>query len=950
MIRAIQLLLILLFILPVTGKADIPENAPYRFFKLTNAQIQWAESTLKSMSLKEKCAQMIFPWAEADFINTDDASFHRLQRLVGDLKVGGIIFFEGDMWNQADLSNRLQSIAKYPLLISEDFERGLGMRLTETVEFPYNMAVAAADDTALTWQMGRAIASEARSIGVHQNYAPMADLNSDPMNPVINVRAFSEDPALTARHVSAFIRGSNSGHIISTVKHFPGHGATDLDSHKELPVIKHSKDEFFTSDLVPFEAAIKSGVGSVMAAHLEVPAFEPKAGLPSSLSENIVTGLLKEQLGFKGLIVTDAMNMQGILKNYGTAEATVMAVKAGHDMILFPHNEELAINSLYKAVMNGTISQERIEYSVRKILAAKAAVGLDKNRFVTTDSIRTIVNRKSHMRLAREIAEKSITLVKNENNIIPVDTARFYTTACITLSGSSYAASSAFEKAAAARFMNFKSFHLTRSSDSASFRKAIELASKSDLILVPLFVNLKTFSEIVQTSAGQANFLNELKKLNKPFIVMSMGNPYLLSEFPDVPVYLTSYGDPEVSQIAMLDAIVGNISITGKLPVSIPSTPYKLGYGIQIPKQKLTAAPGASDLYYDFSMVDSLVNLALADSAFPGAVVYAGHHGKLVYKKAFGYYSYEAGAMPMRTDAIFDMASVSKVISTTTAAMLLYDEGRLDLDKKVAYYLPEFGNKGKEAITVRNLLLHNSGLPAFKPFYKTLKTPQEEISAIMNSETEFPAGSKMQYSDLGMITLQQIIEKLSGKKLDEFVQERIFSPLGMTRTMYNPKPEYWYYCVPTEKDDYWRMTTLKGKVHDEAAYLLGGVAGHAGLFSTAGDLSVFLQMLIQKGNYGSVQFIKPSTVSLWTKKQTDQSTRALGWDTRSPKQSSAGTLFSPDSYGHTGFTGTSVWVDPEREFFVVLLTNRVHPTRQNNKLSRYRAPIHDAFIKAISVE
>lgn len=352
-------------------------------------------------------------------------------------------------------------------------------------------------------------------------------------------------------------------------------------------------------------------------------------------------------------------------------------------------------------------------------------------------------------------------------------------------------------------------------------------------------------------------------------------------------------------------------------------------------------------LGYNFSAVDSLMKKALKDSAFPGAVVLAATHGRVVYFKPFGRYSYDADAIQMRKDAMFDLASVTKVITTTTAAMMLYDDGRLLLDRKVKDYLPEFGNNGKEAITVRDLLLHEGGLPAFKPFYKTLRTPGEVTDAIMTSEVEFPVGTKFQYSDLGMITLQKIIEKIASKPLDQFLQERLFSPLKMTRTMYKPSPEYWYFCVPTEKDNYWRMTTLKGKVHDEAAYLLGGVAGHAGLFSTAQDIAVFLQMLLQKGSYDGMEFIKPETVKMWTKKQSTISTRALGWDTRSPERSSAGSLFSPNSFGHTGFTGTSVWVDPEREAFVILFTNRVNPTRNNSKLTPLRPRLHDAVIKAL---
>lgn len=366
-------------------------------------------------------------------------------------------------------------------------------------------------------------------------------------------------------------------------------------------------------------------------------------------------------------------------------------------------------------------------------------------------------------------------------------------------------------------------------------------------------------------------------------------------------------------------------------------------------KGTLKECRGVCDPRFNFSKVDSLINKGLADSAYPGAVLYVGYKGSIIYKNAFGHFTYDKNAAPMKLDAMFDMASVTKVMATTTAAMLLCDEGKLQLDKKVCEYLPEFGNNGKENVTIRNLLLHNSGLPPFKPFYQTLKTREEERAALMNMKPDYATGTQTVYSCLGMITLQQVIEKITGESMDKFLTRKVYKPIGMLRTMYNPAEAYIKDCVPTEKDDYWRMTVLQGKVHDEAAYLLGGVSGNAGLFSTGKDISIFLQMLLQKGSYNNHRYIKPETVEMWTKVQNPaNSTRGLGWDTKSPEGSSAGHLFSADSYGHTGFTGTSVWVDPERELFAVLLTNRVHPTRNNNKLSRVRSYVHDAIVEAVT--
>ncbi|MCU7496433.1 MAG: serine hydrolase [Ignavibacteria bacterium] len=922
--------------------------SPYSAFDLNNADVRWVENTLNHMTLYEKCAQMVMPWVEAEFMNEDDPKYKRLVHLVRDLKVGGLIFFEGDVINQVMLTNKLQRLSGLPLLISADYERGVGMRLKDAVEFPYNMAVAAADDTALTYMMGKIIGQETRAIGVQQNYAPMVDINNHARNPIINIRSYSEDKDIIDRHMLAFMKGMEEENVLTTAKHFPGHGATDLDSHRDLPLLSQSRKSFETNDLVPFEKAISAGVKSVMVGHLEVPAYEPKRGLPATLSRNIITKLLKDQLGFNGLIVTDAMNMHGLTKHFKSGPAALKAVQAGNDIILFPPDESKAISAIYNAVESGKLKESRIDYSVRKILAAKKWLHLDNNRYVDIDSVSRSLNSKSHIRLAQDIADKSITLVKNTASLVPVNPANYSSVACITLSDLSAPAPYYFEKLVKERFNNVRHVSLGKTSTGREFNEAMEAVRSSDLVLVPIFVKVKAFTGSIGMPEEEIKLVKALSELKKPVIFMSMGNPYILSNFPEAPNYLCSYGDPKVSQIAMMKAITGEVDITGKLPISIPDTPYKVGDGIRMESQTLKDIQAESDSSFDFSKVDEVMNSGLSDSVFPGAVAYVGYKGKVIYKKAFGHYTYGPGVQPMETDAMFDLASVSKVIGTTTAAMLLYDEGKLILDKKVSDYLPDFANHGKENITIRNLLLHNAGFPADKPFYKMYKNHDQVAQDIMNTSLEYPTGTKFLYSDLSMITLQLVIEKIAGMPLDRFLKKRVFEPLGMSHTMYNPPKSLWNKCVPTEVDNYWRMDTVRGTVHDENAAAMGGVAGHAGLFSTAGDLSTFMQMMLNKGRYDGKQLIKPSTVELFTSKVSEQSSRGLGWDTKAPTGSSAGSLFSTESFGHTGFTGTSVWADKTRNLFVVLLTNRVFPTRKNNKIIKFRPLFHDAVIRAIS--
>ncbi|MCH7722103.1 MAG: serine hydrolase [Bacteroidetes bacterium] len=350
---------------------------------------------------------------------------------------------------------------------------------------------------------------------------------------------------------------------------------------------------------------------------------------------------------------------------------------------------------------------------------------------------------------------------------------------------------------------------------------------------------------------------------------------------------------------------------------------------------------------YDFTKIDKVIQSAITDNAFPGAVVLVSKEGKIIYEKAFGHLTYDDTSAVVTTNTIYDIASLTKVIVTTTAAMICYDRNLFDIDDTVSNYIPDFALNGKENVTIKNLLLHNSGLPSFKPFYKKYSSPDDVISDIYSTPLQYKPGTKTIYSDLGIITLAKVIERVTGKSLDDFSQEEIFKPLDMNSTYFNPPNSLKYKIAPTEYDDYWRNKLVWGEVHDETASMLNGVAGHAGLFSTAPDISHLLLMLLDEGNYSSKRIINTETIQLFTKRYSQQSTRALGWDTKSNTGSSAGDLFDSTSFGHLGFTGTSVWIDPTRDLFVVFLTNRVYPTRENKKLYKVRPALHNTIIKAI---
>ncbi|MBN1300771.1 MAG: serine hydrolase [Melioribacteraceae bacterium] len=929
-----------------SGKADSP-------FPLSEAGQQWVESKLASMSLKEKCAQMIMSNASSRDTSEDSENYKRLKKLVRDFKVGGLIFFQGKVEQQILLTNELQALSETPLLISADYERGPGMRLEDIIQYPHNMAVGAVNDPQLTYLMGKYIAGLSRAIGVHINFAPLLDVNHDYRNPVINIRSYSEDPNIIAWQGNAFIKGMHDGGMITTAKHFPGHGATDLDSHESLPLISQSIEEFERIDFVPFREAVNAGVKSVMIGHLEVPAMETRKNFPASFSHSVINDYLKSRLHFGGLVITDALNMKAVADSFTCEEAAKLSVIAGNDILLFPPDDSLAIEGIYNSVIAGEISESRINESVRKILSAKRWLNLDQLIETDIEGAKRILNEPSYKRLAKEIAEKSITLIKDDDELIPINPDNYYRATCISLSGSTDRSTISerreFEKLVDEHFGYIKTYRLNIRSRERELKEAFKTAEKSDLILLNLFITSVNNEDNRLIDEAQKQLVHNLIDLNKPILISNFGNPYLLSQFSNAPAYICSYSWTDISQQAMFDAITGRNEIKGRMPVSIPGTSFKIGFG-KSRRQKTIFNPGAvSDTNFNFTLIDSIMLRGVEDSVFPGAVLLVGKDKKIVFHKPYGHFTYDTLSNPMTVDAIFDLASLTKVIATTSAAMLLYDRGQMKLNQKVATVLPQFRGSGKKDITIKHLLTHTSGLPAFKNYYKMYNSKESIINDIMSTKLIFNPGEDYTYSDIGMIVLQLVIEKITNQPIDSFLQNNIFNKLDMHRTMYNPPAKYWFFCPPTEVDNYWRYTTVKGKVHDENASMLSGVAGHAGLFATAEDIANLLFTYLNEGYYNDTVIFKKETIGLFTIVQSRFGERGLGWDIKSNDEySSGGTKLSKGSYGHTGFTGTSVWTDKEKRLFIILLTNRVYPSRNNRKIIGFRPLLHDAVVDAIS--
>lgn len=546
----------------------------------------WVEETLSKMTIEEKAGQMVFPNANGIYMSEDSPEFKRLEFLVKEKKVGGLIFFVSDLYEQVVITNKMQRLAVIPLLIAADFEHGITMRIEGATPFPNIMALGAVDDVELTYSMAKVIAREGRAIGVHQNYAPVADVNNNPFNPIINTRSFGESPELVAKHSNAFLKGLQDGGMIATSKHFPGHGNTSIDSHLDLPVLKSNLDELNQIELYPFKENIKAGVMSIMIGHLAVPAIEGDSGIPASLSKKVITDLLKNKLGFNGLIVTDALNMHGITNYYSTSKATIEAIKAGHDCILFPDDPVESIDAIINALKSGEISEERINYSVRKILKTKRWIGLDKEKFIDIDKISSIVGIKEHLELAKLISQRSITLLKNESNLIPLskkDTSKF--THIVIADSKNDNDGEYFRKILKSKIPDIKFTRILMNSGEVDYEEAFNNCLSGDIIILSIYSKVRSYQGTLGINERQKDFVRKIINLKKPIILISHGNPYVFGEFPEVSVYINNYGDTKFSELAVIEALFGEIDIQGKSPISIPTVNVKLGDGIQVKKR-----------------------------------------------------------------------------------------------------------------------------------------------------------------------------------------------------------------------------------------------------------------------------------------------------------------------------------------------------------------------------
>ncbi|HLX00441.1 MAG TPA: glycoside hydrolase family 3 N-terminal domain-containing protein [Candidatus Acidoferrales bacterium] len=930
----------------------------------TSSLERWVKTTLSRMSLDEKLGQLLVVPFFGRFAPHDDREAAKLSHYITDLHVGGLMLHtgvtplgleRGDIYATAAIINQCQKSADIPLLVAADFERGTAMRLVGGTSFPHAMAVAATGSPKDAYEVGRITALEARAVGIHWIFAPDADVNSNPANPIINTRSYGEDPKRVAKFVAEFIRGVEENGGLATAKHFPGHGDTSTDSHLDLPRVTANRARLDNIELVPFRAAISANVGSVMTGHLAVPALDSDSEIPATLSHRVLTDLLRNEMDFPGLIVTDALDMDGVAARFSPGEAAVRAVLAGADVLLLSPSPDGAIAALHEAVASGRLLIARVDASVGRILRAKARLGLHTN--LTRDAERqdldkTIAQHHS-VDVAQGIADRGITLLRDTPGIIPLNAAKPLRVLLVSIDADpDFIPGESFESEIRWRVDSLQAIHVDTRFAPASNAK-LPLADSYDVAVAALFVRVADRKGNIGLPKDQIDLVERLQSQKKPLAVVCFGSPYLIERFPNAPTWLAAFSTADVAQRAAARALFDHISIRGELPVRIPGAkpPLKIGDGLSRVSDLMLLHFATEDRQSVLNPVWTLLDRAVEDAAFPGGTIAVGL-GDELWLHAFGRHTYEKNSPAVVPETIYDLASLTKPVVTTTLAAMEVEAGNLDLDSRLGLYLPEWESgdqlKWRERVTLRHLLTHTSGLRGKAFYYESLKTKRQVIAAAISERLIYEPGAKVEYSDPGFILLGEIIERMTGMPLDDLAQSRIIAPLCMQDTYWNPwRRSLRSQIAPTGTDTSLRKRLPVGEVNDDNAWVMGGVAGHAGLFSTASGLAHFCRMMLNGGIFRHHRFLRRATVTEFTSAQPlAGNTRALGWVVPT-EPSSSGKYFSSRSFGHAGFTGTSIWCDPEKDLFVVLLTNRTYPSRANEKIQQVRPAIHDAVAEAL---
>ena len=924
------------------------------------------------LTLRQQVAQLIMVRVEGFYYSSDNGYRQKVEKWVAEDQVGGLITFRGSVDGTFTNLQRFQRLAPVPLLVAADFEQGVGQQIEGATRFPSNMAVAATFNEENAYEQGRVTALEARALGVHIAFAPVMDVNNNPDNPIINFRAYSDDPGMVARIGSVFIRGAQEHGLVACAKHYPGHGNTATDSHTSLPMIPGSRESLERRELLPFKAAVDAGVGMVMVGHIAVPGLDSSHS-PATQSSAITEGLLRGEYGFNGLIVTDGMEMGAITGGHWTGEAAVRSIEAGNDIILLPLYVDQTIDAVVRAVETGRISRQRIAASVNRVLKLKAELGLYEERSILNrDDVQHRVGLAEFSAAARKAARESITLVKDEQNLIPLRPGRRQTLTHILISTDDDLRQRTIPFWRDVEFTygkkRIKTFFVNDKLSKTRIRELVQEAKTSSRTLVTALVRISMDKGVSTIDPTHQQLLEALKKAEVRFVVVSFGSPYLpLLEV--IPTYLCGYGYGNVTMRAMADALFGRASVTGRLPINLDAS-HPRGSGLT--RDALTkafsgsshnpaplgVAQRASRPECDFNRAYAVLDSAIREKITPGAQVFIAWKGHMLADTAFGRFTYDADAPPVTTASIYDLASLTKVLVGGTLAMRLLDRRYLVLDEPVWHYIPAFRGRWKDRVTIHHLLTHSSGLPEYIEFWKMGIKPDEVLDTICKTDLEYEPGTQVKYSGVGLILFSALAELVTGQRLANLARAWVFEPLMMESTGYNPPAEWLERIVPTEVDAQGRKGLIRGEVHDGNAWFMGGVSLHAGVFAPANQLANLGMLYINGGVINGRRLAKEETVDAFITPRNladglesgpsgSRAGWALTWQLASAT-ADAGDLFSPSAFGHTGFTGTSIWIDPATELIVVLLTNRVHPSREHpERIRELRRRFHNEVVRGV---
>ncbi|MCX6292418.1 MAG: serine hydrolase [Bacteroidetes bacterium] len=931
---------------------------------ISKQSAHWADSVISGLSPEQRIAQlfMVAAWSNKDSVHVNE-----IKQLITTWGIGGLIFFQGGPVRQALLTNQYQSLSKVPLLIGIDGEWGLAMRLDSTIRFPRQMTLSAMPEDTLVYTMGEEIARECKRMGIHTNFSPVADVNNNPQNPIIGSRSFSDDKNTVAKYASVYMKALQDHFILATGKHFPGHGDTDMDSHLSLPTIRNSKTEMDTLELYPFRSLIRQGLGGMMVAHLSVPAFDSIPDHPSTLSKNIVTGLLKEQMGFKGIVFTDALNMKGVSACYKPGVLDKLALLAGNDVMLYSEDVHKAIDEIHLAVENCEIKQEEIDARAKKILMLKYWVGLNYYHSIDTTHLYADLNTSSAQYLRNLLYEKSLTLLRNKDSILPLQHLDSLRIASVVVGDPK---NNPFQQQLQ-MYAPVDCYAIEKDAPVSVFEAVEKFLVNYDVVILSLHNTTMNAQKDFGMTEAELKFMSKVVAQHKTIFV-DFGNPYTLSKLEflkDAAAFVMAYEDMPVSQNLAAQLLFGGIESKGKLPVASNGVfPKNSGLATPPPIRFKYTYPEDVGIKSDaLNKIDSIVWKAIRAGAFPGCEVLVAKDQKIIYYKSFGTHTYKDTSRVMNTD-LYDVASVTKIVATGLAAMNLVDEKKMDLNQPLSEYLPALLFTNKKNLVIRDVMAHQAGLQPWIPFWKNTLNEQGNLSdkifvrkenenfsvrvaeniymrnsyrdSVMQWVYNSPVGDrgKYVYSDLGPILMKSAIEKITSQSLDQYLDQKFYRPLGLNNFSFHPRNKFdLKRIIPTENDTLFRHQLLHADVHDPAAALFGGVSGNAGVFSNANDVAVIMQMCLNRGFYGGKKYISQTTVNEFTKQQfpLNKNRRGLFFDKPEPDPKKASPVCKDASlktFGHQGFTGTCTWVDPEYNLVYVFLSNRVNPDASNEKL------------------